>query len=80
MALRNYMYYKHEDELKDKIAHGLTSSTLTNSTPRIIDSSINIINKAKKLTPTQIKKLERLKLEEEYRRNDDDDKENQEHK
>jgi len=58
------MYYKHDDDLKDKIAHGINESqslqnnnmtTLKQFTPQ----------KAKKLTPTQIRKLARMKLEEE---------------
>lgn len=58
MALRNYMYYKHEDDLKDKIAHNISPAN------QQVIPAVQIIPKVKKLTPTQIRKLEKLKLEE----------------
>lgn len=49
MALRNYLYYKHEDEMKDKIAH----MPETPGTPPFAAPV-----KRKRITPTQLRKLE----------------------
>lgn len=53
MALRNYMYFKHEDELKDVIAHGLDGNSKNSSA----ESAPEIKKKPKKITPTQARKL-----------------------
>lgn len=58
------MYYKHEDELKSKIAHCI-SGTTTTTTTTTTTSDGNIPRKPKRLTPTQIRKLEKMKLEQE---------------
>lgn len=88
MALRNYMYFKHEDNLKEKIAHGIeiyspeqilelqrAQGLIPNETTRhpytlpndnyITSTShrITVKKKAKKLTPTQLRKLQRMKLQ-----------------
>jgi hypothetical protein len=58
MALRNYMYFKHEDQLKTKIAHNIT-----NEEPQ--EQNSQKTSKPKRLTPTQLRKLESLKISEE---------------
>ncbi|KAH3681383.1 hypothetical protein WICPIJ_007652 [Wickerhamomyces pijperi] len=74
MALRNYMYYKHQDDLKDRIAPGVDRSSL-NSTQTISPHTLPaqtvtpnttpfISCRRKKLTPTQLRKLNDLKIQE----------------
>jgi hypothetical protein len=83
MALRNYMYYKHQDSLKEKIAHGVTQQVSSQNVKELIPATSDdskksqeanfgeltkgvtnlLITKKKRLTPTQLRKLERQKQE-----------------